>query len=308
MKVIFFGTSQFAVPVLEALLMKDADFKIKAVVTETDKPAGRKMALRKSPVKILAEEKKLNLLQPEKFDEKTAEKISELEPDVAVLVAYGKIIPKKILKIPQKGFINIHPSLLPKYRGASPIQSAILSGDKETGVTIFVLDEKMDHGPIIAQKKYKICPADDYPSLENKLAEFGTKIMISAVKKYVKGEIKSEPQDENKATYTKQFSREDGKINFKKSAEEMKRMVRAFNPWPSAWTEIKNIGRIKITKASILKDALKNLKTGQFFEYKKDLAVKCGKDALVIEKLIPEGKKEMTSDEFLRGAGKSLGK
>jgi methionyl-tRNA formyltransferase len=305
MKIIFFGTSQFAVPALEAL-MKDADFKIKAVVTETDKPADRKMALRKSPVKILAEEKNLNLLQPEKFDKKTAEKIGELAPDVAVLVAYGKIIPKEILKVPRKGFINIHPSLLPRYRGASPIQSAILSGDKKTGVTIFVLDEKVDRGPILAQKPYEMEGDETTPELKEKLSVLGAEILIPTLKQYVGGELLLQKQNENQATLTKQFSREDGKIDWKKSAEEIERAVRAFNPWPSAWTEIKDVGRVKITKASVLKDAPKNFKSGQFFEYKKGLAVKCEENALLIEKLVPEGKKEMTGEEFLRGAGRLL--
>jgi len=306
MKIIFFGTSQFAVPVLQALA-KDADFNIKAVVSETDKPAGRKMILQKPPIKIISEKENFKIFQPNNLkDDNFKNAIKKISPDVCVVASYGKMIPNELLKIPKFGFLNVHPSLLPKYRGASPIQSAILSGGKETGVTIIVLDKKMDHGPIIAQEKYKISPTDDYLALEQKLAEFGAKLLVSSIKKYAAGKIKPYPQDEKKATYTKRFSREDGKIDFEKSAEDIEGMTRAFSPWPSAWTEIKNIGRIKITKASVIKDEEKNLNAGQFFEYNKKPAVKCGENALIIEKLIPEGKKEMSGEEFLRGAGKSL--
>ncbi len=307
MRIIFFGTSEFALPPLKALL-KDAEMKLVAVVTETDKPAGRKMELKKSPVKLFTESKRLKLFQPEKFDKKTAEKISELRPDIAVLVAYGKIIPEEILKIPKKGFVNIHPSLLPRHRGASPAQTAILSGDKKTGVTIFVLDEKIDHGPILAQKPYEMKGNETTPELTKKLSVLGTEILIPTIKKYINNELRPQKQNENQATLTKQFSREDGKIDWKKPAEEIERMVRAFYPWPGAWAEIPKIGRVKITKASValatdafVAKAPKNSKSGVFFELNKKPAVVCGKDALIIDKLIPEGKKEMSGEEFLRG-------
>lgn len=285
--------------------MKDADFKIKAVITETDKPAGRKLEPNKSPVKTFAEEKGLFLLQPEKLDRNFSEKIKELNPDIAVLVAYGKKIPEELLKIPKKGFINVHPSLLPKYRGASPVQTAILNGDKKTGVTIFVLDEKIDRGPILAQKTYEMEGNETTPELKEKLSLLGAEVLIPSAKKYAAGELKPQKQDEGRAILTKQFSREDGKIDFKKSAEEIERMIRAFHPWPGAWTEIQKIGRIKITKAKILHPKIgcaANQTPGHIFKTEQGkMAIGCSPGSLIVEKLIPQGKKEMSGEEFLRG-------
>jgi methionyl-tRNA formyltransferase len=319
LKIIFWGTSEFAVPSLEALF-KNPEIELAAIITEPDKRAGRKLELKKSPVKIFAEEKKLKLFQPENLkDKEFLRELKKTKTDVAVLAAYGRKIPIEILKIPKKGFLNLHPSLLPKYRGPSPIQTAILNNDKEIGVSIIILDEKIDHGPILAQKKLKIEEDETAPQLSEKLAKLGAKLLIQTIKKYNEGRIIPQPQNDEKATYTKLFSRADGKIDWKNSAKKIERMVRAFYPWPSAWTEIKNIGRIKITKSSILSlsslsnliaksdiEKLKKIPVGEFFEINKKLAVKCGHaqydgDLLIIEKLIPEGKKEMTGEEFLRG-------
>ncbi len=222
-------------------------------------------------------------------------KIEKLKPDLVIVASYGKIIPKKILEIPKYDCLNIHPSLLPKYRGPSPIQTTILNGDKKTGVTIILMDEKIDHGPILAQQEWEIpnpksqipnksqIPINKitYDELNKKLAEFGVKLLIEIIPRWINNEIKPKPQDELKATYTKILKREDGKIDWSKPSQEIERQIRAFNPWPGAFTFIKHKGkalRIKILEADISKE-----------------------NKLIIKKLQPEGKKPMTFEEFQRG-------
>ncbi|MBU2634871.1 methionyl-tRNA formyltransferase, partial [Patescibacteria group bacterium] len=199
-----------------------------------------------------------------------------------IVASYGKIIPKKILEIPKYGCLNVHPSLLPKYRGPSPIQTTILNGDKKTGVTIILMDEKIDHGPIISNSKFEIRNSKlTYGELNVKLAKLGVKLLIETIPKWIRGEIKIKPQDHSKATYTKILKREDGKIDWSKSAQEIERQVRAFNPWPGTFTFIKHKNktlRIKVLEADISKD-----------------------NKLIIKKLQPEGKKAMSFEEFKRG-------
>ena len=209
-------------------------------------------------------------------------KVKKLKPDLIIIASYGKIIPKKVLEIPKYGCLNIHPSLLPKYRGPSPIQTTILNGNKETGVTIMLIDEKIDHGPILAQQKWEIPNSRiTYPELSQKLAQLGVKLLIQTIPKWIKGEIKTKPQDESKATYTKILKREDGKINWSKPDQEIEKQIRAFNPWPGTFTFIKHKSkalRIKVLEAEISKE-----------------------NKLIIKKLQPEGKKPMTLEEFKRG-------
>ena len=209
-------------------------------------------------------------------------KAKELKPDFIIVASYGKIIPKEILEIPKYGCLNIHPSLLPKYRGPSPIQTTILNGDKKTGVTIILMDKKIDHGPIIAQQEWEM-PINKirYKELNKELAELGVKLLIETIPKWIKGKIETKTQDESKATYTKILKREDGKINWSKPGREIERQIRAFNPWPGAFTFIKHKDktlRIKVLEADISKE-----------------------NKLIIKKLQPEGKKAMTFEEFKRG-------
>lgn len=205
-------------------------------------------------------------------------KIKKLKPDLVVVASYGKIFPKEILKIPQYGCLNVHASLLPKYRGPSPVQTAILNGDKETGVTIFLMDEKIDQGPILAQREWEIANSKiNYRELLKKLANLGAKLLVETLPKWIAGKIKPNPQDDLRASYTKLLKREDGKIDWTKPAQEIERQVRAFHPWPGAFTFHKG-KRIKILEADISKN-----------------------NKLVIKKLQPEGKKPMTAEEFKRG-------
>ncbi len=272
-KIIFIGTSSFAITTLEELI--ENGYEILAVITAPDKPVGRKQELTPSPIKEIALKYNLLTFQPEKISEVEKE-ISQLKPDLIITSSYGQIIPKNILDIPKKESLNLHPSLLPKYRGPSPIQTAILNGEKVTGITIIKMDEKMDHGPIIAQQETNINPDDTYESLEDKLSEEITKLLIEILPRYFKNKIQPEIQDESRATYTKILTRDDGKIDLKENAEEIERKVRAFSPWPGTWTEINN-QRVKILK------------------------VKIKNNFLSLELIQPAGKKPMTGEEFFRG-------
>lgn len=300
-KIVFFGTPEFAVPALKALHQEG--FNIVLVVTQVDQPVGRKQILTPTPVKVKAKELGLEICQ--RFEDLKL-KTKNLKPDLGIVAAYGKIIPKKILDLFPLGLLNIHPSLLPKYRGPSPIQNAILNGDKETGVTIIKLDEKMDHGPKLKAQSLKLKTNYNYESLSEKLADLGAKMLVAILPDYLAGKIKLEPQDDDKATYTKIIAKGDGKINWQKSAVEIERQIRAYAPWPGCFSEFVINGKkinVKIVRAihelpvhgnnqpNIGKFSIKN---GQLF-------VQCGSGSLLIEKLQPEGKKEMTAKEFING-------
>ncbi len=259
MKTIFLGTGEFGEIVLKGLI--ENGYKNRVSLRSTE-PCN---ALNYKPVLI--------------YDFK---KVKELKPDLVIIASYGKIIPKKILQIPKYGCLNVHPSLLPKYRGPSPIQTTILNGDKKTGVTIMLMDEEIDHGPILGQRELEFSISNfQFSKLHDKLAKLGVKLLIETIPKWIKGKIKAKPQDHSKATYTKILKREDGKIDWSKPGREIERQIRAFNPWPGTFTFIKHKNktlRIKVLEADISKD-----------------------NKLIIKKLQPEGKKPMTFEEFQRG-------
>jgi len=284
-RTIFIGSGRFAVPSLKAII--DCPFlKLELVITSPDKPAGRKQELTSSPIKQAALSGKAEILQPKKIAELKTE-ISRIKPDMTIVCAYGQIIPKDILEIPKFGSINLHPSLLPKYRGPSPIQTAILNGDKKTGVTVMLMDEKMDHGPIISQKETEISNEETGQSLEEKLSRLAADFLLEILPRYLEGKIKPLPQEENQASYTKIISRQDGKIDWQKSAQEIGQMVRAFYPWPGAWTILNN-KRLKIIKGKAAKE-----KTPQ--------TLPAGKSYFLPEIIQPEGKKPMPWQDYLRG-------
>jgi len=273
LKIIFIGTSSFAVPTLEKLI--EHKYQILAIVTGKDKPAGRKKELTPSPVKQMGLKHKLPILQPEKISN-LYDEISELKPDLTIVASYGQIIGKKILDIPNYGSVNLHPSLLPKHRGPSPIQTAILNGDK-----------KLDHGPIISQKEITISSDDTYQSLEEKLSFESASFLTKILPQYIEGKIKPKIQDEKKVSYSKIFTRQDGKIDWDQSTKAIERKVRAFYPWPGTWTEM-NGKRIKILKA---KATLK----------KQEASFPTGNGFLSLELVQIEGKKPITGQEFFRG-------
>ncbi len=255
-KILFLGTSDFAVPALQALV--DSGYEVVGVVTVPDKPVGRKKLVTPPPVKVLAHKYNLQIFQPEKLKEndELLKQLLTLDSTIGVTVAYGKIIPEELLGLPKLGVINIHPSLLPKYRGPSPIQTALLNGDKETGVTIMQVDAQVDHGAILAQEKMVIEKNDNYSSLQTKLAKTGANLLISTLLRYLSTELKPQAQNESKATFTKIIKTEDGEIAESESVEQALNKIRALNPEPGTYTII-NGKRLKILEARPTTDLTK---------------------------------------------------
>lgn len=313
-RLIFMGTPEFAAIILKKLIKNQ--FIPISIITQPDRKIGRRQKIVFSPVKTLALRYNLSFFQPENIkDHKIYKIIKALKPDIIIVAAYGQIIPKKILDIPKFGCVNVHASLLPKYRGASPIQYAILKGEKITGVTLMQMNEKMDEGDIIVQKKAKIDKNDTTLTLQKKLAELSADLLVKTLPKIFSRKIKPIPQDNKKATYTKILKKEDGKIDWKKKAEELERQIRAFYPWPGTYAKfqiqnsksnIKTL-RIKIIQARIFFDKSKFKPGTLFLTPDKKLAVSCGQDNLILDRVQVEGKKEISGDEFVRGYFKILG-
>ncbi len=317
-KIIFIGTPDFSAIILKTLC--ESEYKPILVVTAPDKPVGRGQILTPPPVKITAQKYKMPVLQPEKI-ENSADDIRNTNSDLIIVAAYGQILPKEILEIPRNGCFNIHPSLLSKYRGPTPIQAAILNGDKKTGVTIILMDEKMDHGPIVNQRELEIEENETATTLHDKLADLGASLLLETIPRRQKGMLKTRPQNETEATYTKILTREDGRVNWKKTAKALEREVRAYTLWPESFTFWERRGglifRIKILKARVLKSTGgisypigKTLVVPQ-----NEIGVQCGGGLfsergggfLVIERLKMEGGGEMGSEEFLRGHPEFIG-
>lgn len=233
-RIIFFGTPHFVIPTLSAL---EENYQLVGVVTAPDRKVGRHQTLTPSPVKV-AYRPPAQLITPQVMDDDFIEQLKKLNPDLLVVEAYGKIIPKAVLDIPKYGALNIHPSLLPKYRGASPIQAAILHGDQESGVTIIKMDEKMDHGPIIYTNEIKLSEQDTFETLSNKMFLTAVNPLIKIIPKYTSGKIKLKEQDHRKATFCKIVEKEDGYFDIENppSPIQLDRMIRAYYPWPTAWT------------------------------------------------------------------------
>lgn len=297
-KIIFIGSSEFAVPILQELLNRD--LQIIAVITQPDRPVGRKKILTPTPIKKLAQERQLIILQPLKIA-RIKDKIKKLNPDLVITASYGQIIPQEILDIPKQKCLNVHPSLLPKYRGSSPIQSAILNGDKQTGVSIMIMDAKMDHGDIVAKKSLKIID-QNYLELHNELSEFGANLLVKILPDYLAEKIKAKQQNHKNAVFTKILQRADGQIDWRKKAIEIERQVRAFYPWPGSWSFLSDNKKLKIIQVSLLKNAGRFKNAGEIFLTEdKKMGVLCRQGSLILEKVQLEGKKEMSGQEFIRG-------
>lgn len=256
MKIIFFGTPDYAIPILKALAKH---YEISAVITQAPKPVGRKQLLQYSAVDTWAFKRKIAIFHS------TGELVKKgASAELGILAAYGEKIPKNVIASFTHGILNIHPSLLPLYRGASPIQAAIASGDSQTGVSIIKMDEELDHGPIVSQFKEEINPNDTTGSLRRRLFERSAQVLIDLIPNYLKGKIKSREQDHDKATFTKSLKKEDGFVDLKKAKpQEAERFIRAMDPWPGCWTYVQlaedlkhKAKRLKILKAHIERSAL----------------------------------------------------
>lgn len=301
--IIFCGTSDFGLPALQALI-KDSFFNVKAIITQPDKQSGRGHEINILPIKKEAPANNIPLLQPADIN-LAFQEIKLLQPDIAVVIAYAQLIPEAILKIPALGFVNVHASLLPRYRGAAPMQAAILNNDNKTGVTIIKITPKLDAGPIITQAEIELKPDETTTTLNKKLSLLSAHILPTALKQYISGNIIPQAQDNNKASYANKITKADGLIDFNKPALAVERFIRAMNPWPGAYiyTADKKI-TIKLIKAASQPIRTNSCQPGQFFLHYGKLALQCAQHALLIEKLQPADKKIMSANDFINGYGK----
>ena len=303
-RLVFFGTPAFVVPVLEKLVT--SGYKLCAIVTAPDKPVGRKQLITPSPVKQWGKTHGIRVFHPEKLDDVFSAQLQSLKPDAGIISAYGKIIPKGTLGVFSKGVLNLHPSLLPRWRGPSPVQTAIAAGDKETGVTLMLTDEEMDHGSILAHKSITLEGTETGGSLTEELFKMGADLLITLLSDFLAGNISPQSQDHSHATYTKLLTRDRGHIDWSRDAESIAVMVRAYDPWPGTFTEVEGLGRLKIFPLVIADTSMGP--PGQFFEKDGKLAVYCGKGALLLEHVQLGGGRPISGKDFLRGHPKIIGK
>ena len=307
MRVVFMGSPGFSVPVLKSLVLEGCE--VAAVYTQPDRPAGRGRALLSSPVKVAAESFGLPVMQPASLKgEEAVEKLRSFAPDFIVVAAFGQILPKVVLDTPKFGCINIHPSLLPKFRGASPVASAILSGDDFTGVSIMLMDEGLDTGPVLSQAQVPISVNDTTGRLGEKLSLVAAGLLTEVLPRYLRGEISPRPQDDSKATYSGTITKEAGQIDWHMPVVDIWRRVRAYQPWPGCYTRWQG-KQLKILEAVPLPDG-KTSKVGQVIKLEKEpgkaraafgIVTGNGNGVLGIVRVQLEGKRAMASAEFLPG-------
>ncbi|MFA6172486.1 MAG: methionyl-tRNA formyltransferase [Kiritimatiellales bacterium] len=297
MRVAFFGSAAIGLPLLEALLASAQD-EVVAVITQPDRPAGRNQQLTPCPVKSFAQERGLLVLSPEKVSASLHE-LSILNADLFVVVAYGQYIPQSALLLPKYGAINLHPSLLPKYRGSSPIQWAVANGDTVTGVTILYVSEKMDAGDIILQREIPIGPDDTSATLEPVLAAAGAELLMEAVEQIRNGTAPRHPQDDTAATEVRKLAKEDGRLDWTLSAEILRNRIRGFTPWPGCFCEMPDGQRLKVMSAAV------EDRTGVPGEIISDGGagplVAAGRGALRLLEVQPSGRRAMDGASYLRG-------
>ena len=302
MRIIFMGSPQFAVPSLQLLASK---YNVVCVVTQPDRRAGRGKKLRSSPVKEAAQELDLPIIQPQKLrDKEDTNHLFEMKPDLIIVAAYGQILSQEILDIPPQGSINIHASLLPRWRGAAPIQAAILNGDHETGITIMLMDAGLDTGPILSQRSIPILPKDIGGDLSEHLSILGAELLLETLPKYINGDIAPMPQNDDLATYAPMLKKADGVLDFTKPAELLLRQIRAFEPWPTSFFMWEDL-RIVVKQASIHPGDKDD--PGRVLAIDQTPAITTINGLLVLERIQPAGKKEMDGDAFLRGSPEILG-
>lgn len=309
LRIIFFGTPEFAVPPLRDLLASGD--RVVGVVCQPDRPAGRGQKLSAPPVKEAALAAGVPVLQPEKV--RTEEFLSQLRawtPDIIIVVAYGRILPKPILELPRLGCINVHASLLPKYRGAAPIQWAIYRGETHTGVTIMRINERMDAGDMLLQRETGIGESETYGELQTRLSELGAAALLEALPRIADGSIEATVQVEEEATHAPMVKKEDGRIDWQKPAVEIARMVRAFNPWPSAYTFVAGkrlqIHRAHVAESSAVGSAAAAI-AGQVHSVGEGIAIGTGNGLLIADELQIEGKRRLPAGEISRSGQLSVG-
>ena len=306
MRLVFMGSPQFAVPPLERLLA--SKYQVAAVYTQPDRPAGRGRGLVSSPVKQVAQARGLTVVQPASL--KAAGVVAQLggfKPDAIVVAAFGQILPEPVLALPRLGCLNLHPSLLPRFRGASPVASTILAGDDFSGVSIMVMDEGLDTGPVLARAQIPILDWDTTGSLTEKLSRLGAQLLGEVLVGWSRGERTPRPQDESKVTYCSPIAKEEGEIDWRQSAIDIWRRVRAFNPWPGCYTRWWGKTLKIIEVAPLGGERTAGVGRVVALDSKAGFGVGTGDGILAIARVQMEGKKAMSADEFLRGQRGLLG-
>ena len=301
MRTVFMGTPEFSATVLEKLCANG--YTPELVVTRADKPAGRGYTLQQSAVKKLAIEKGIDVAQPEKLsDEAFLTKLNDIDPELIIVVAYGRILPETVLNMPKYGCINAHASLLPKYRGAAPMQRAIMDGESETGVTVMKMDKGLDTGDMILTLKTPISDTDDLESIHDRLADMSGDALIEAIKLIESGKAVYTPQDGENATYAEKIRKDDEVLDFSLSAQAVSCKIRALSPFPFAYAKF-NGKMLKILSARVIDIDVSQNKAGEVLSVKNgEITVACGSGALAITRVFPESKRKMDARDFINGS------
>lgn len=299
MKIAFMGTPEFAVTVLDGLL--NTKHEVGLVATQPDKAKNRGKKIQYTPVKEKALEHNIKVLQPEKVrgNEEFLEELKDYRPDIIVVAAYGQILPKEVLELPKYGCVNVHASLLPRLRGAAPIQRAIIEGDEETGVTIMQMSEGLDTGDMLAKESIKIGTMN-YSMLHDALAEIGARLMVHTLDLIEEGKISPEPQDDSKSSYAEMVFKQEGKIDFTRQPEAVERLIRGFDPWPGAFCEYEDMV-MKLWKAQPLCENT-GKEPGTIIEVSaRGIKIACGDGTLLVSEIQIPGKKRVAVSEYLKG-------
>lgn len=299
MKIVFMGTPDFAVPSLKMLL--DKGYDVPLVITQPDKPRGRGKKISFTPIKEYAIKKNINVIQPERIKKNTEliEKLNDINPDLIVVTAYGKILPEEMLKLPKYGCINVHASLLPKYRGAAPINWVLINGENETGISTIIMEKGLDTGDILMQCSIPISDDDNAITLHDKLSELGGKVLIKTINKLLDNTINPQKQNDENATYAPIIEKSLGLIDWRMSAKDIRNRVRGLIPWPGTYTFYEE-DLIKIWDAIAI-DNVDDAEPGEVLESKNDLIIKCGSGALKVLEIQSGGTRKMRIEDYLRG-------
>lgn len=299
LKIGFMGTPSFAVPILNSLI-KD-NYHIEFVYTQSGRPAGRGLRKKNSEIYEVAKTKNINIRVPEKLDHEEINFISNKEIDIIIVAAYGLILPERILKIPKYGCLNVHASLLPKWRGAAPIQRSIMAGDKKTGISYMLMDKGLDTGPVILQKETQIGENDNFLKVHDSLSLIASQTISETILKFIEGKLATKEQNDDIASYADKIEKHETKIDWNLTAKEIRNLIYSLSPLPGAWTITKEGKRLKILSASIEEAKGKIAVLGE------NQILGCGQSSLKIKEVKPEGKKIMLFDDYLRGKNFSLG-
>ena len=299
LKIGFMGTPSFAVPILNSLI-KD-NYHIEFVYTQSGRPAGRGLRKKNSEIYEVAKTKNINIRVPEKLDHEEINFILNKEIDIIIVAAYGLILPERILKIPKYGCLNVHASLLPKWRGAAPIQRSIMAGDKKTGISYMLMDKGLDTGPVILQKETQIGENDNFLKVHDSLSLIASQTISETILKFIEGKLATKEQNDDIASYADKIEKHETKIDWNLTAKEIRNLIYSLSPLPGAWTITKEGRRLKILSASIEETK------GEIAVLGENQILGCGQNSLKIKEVKPEGKKIMLFDDYLRGKNFSLG-